>query len=252
MLNAAVFLDRDGVLNELVYYNDMGMVDSPFTVEQFKLLPNVEEAIGIFNHLNLKTVVVSNQPGIARGHFDQRTLAETDLVMKKQLAVSSAFLDAIYYCPHCPNGKIGRYNMICDCRKPKPGLLLKAAKDLNIDLAESYMIGDELTDIQAGKSAGCKSILLGRMKCQLCRIMDDKGIFPDFIVADLLQAAKLIERRLRHDTRAAASSKRLPVKRLPVILIGTNLCSISKTLSSKKSRKVSNLDSACLAKRRTS
>lgn len=194
-MNRAVFLDRDGVINELIYYRDMGMVDSPFTVKQFRLLAGSGEAINIINRLNFKAIVVSNQPGIARGHFSEETLTLMNIKMKRQLARLDAFLDGIYYCFHDPKGKNRRYRKVCNCRKPKPGLLIKASKDFDIDLSRSYMIGDELTDIQTGRSVGCKTILLGRMKCQLCKLMQDKGIFPDIIVSDLLEAAKHIKRR---------------------------------------------------------
>jgi len=193
-MNRAIFLDRDGVINELIYYRNMGMVDSPFTVKQFSLLPNVGDAIYIINQLKFKTIVVSNQPGIARNHFMEETLTQMDIKMKRELAKSNAFLDGIYYCMHDPKGKNRKYRKVCNCRKPKPGLLIQASKDFDIDLKKSYMIGDELSDIQAGRSVGCKTFLLGRMKCQLCKLMQDKGVSPDIIVSDLLEAAKYIER----------------------------------------------------------
>jgi D,D-heptose 1,7-bisphosphate phosphatase len=193
-MNKAVFLDRDGVINELIYYRDMGMVDSPFTVKQFRLLPGAGKAINIINKLNFKAIIVSNQPGVARDHFNEETLALMDIKMKQQLAMSNAFLDGIYYCFHDSKGRNKKYRKVCNCRKPKPGLLIKASKDFGIDLSKSYIVGDELADIQAGKSVGCKVILLGRMKCQLCRLMDDKGVFPDFIAPDLLEAVKIIKK----------------------------------------------------------
>ena len=192
-MNKAVFLDRDGVINELIYYGDMGRIDSPFTVKQFSLLPGVGEAINIINRLNFKPIVVSNQPGIARNNFSEEILAQTDIKMKRELAKSDAHLDGIYYCMHDPNGKNRKYRKVCDCRRPKPGLLIQASKDFDIDLKKSYMVGDELSDIQAGRSSGCKTILLGRMKCQLCKLMEDKGISPDIIVSNLVEAAKYIE-----------------------------------------------------------
>jgi len=193
-MNRAVFLDRDGVINELIYYRDNGMVDSPFTLKQFRLLRGVRNAIKIINSLNFKTIVVSNQPGIARNHFTKKTLALMDAKMEKELAKKKAFLDAVYYCPHDPKGANKRYKKVCNCRKPKPGLLLEASKRFNINLKDSYMIGDELADIQTGRNIGCKTILLGRIKCQLCKLMVDKGVFPDIIVSDLLEAAKYIKR----------------------------------------------------------
>jgi D-glycero-D-manno-heptose 1,7-bisphosphate phosphatase len=186
-------MDRDGVINEMIYHQEMGIIDSPFIVEQFRLLPQVAEAISLVNQMGFKAVVVSNQPGIARGNFSQETLARIDAKMKGELAAGGAFLDAIYYCRHHPQGSNGNYRRECDCRKPKPGLLLQAAREGDIDLTKSFMIGDGLTDIQAGHSAGCKTILLGRMKCELCRLMQDKDINPDLIVPNLLEAVKRIQ-----------------------------------------------------------
>jgi len=189
----AVFIDRDGVINELIYFQDLGIIDTPFTPEQFRLLPGVGEAIRAINEMGYKAIVVSNQPGIARNHFTEETLAQIDAKMNQELARAGAFLDAIYYCPHHPRGDNGKYRMECDCRKPKPGLLLRAAQDLNIDLSASFMVGDNITDIQAGRSAGCHTILVGRMKCELCHMMEEVGVRPDFIVPDLLEAAETIK-----------------------------------------------------------
>ena len=189
-MTKAVFLDRDGTINEIIYYQDLGIIDSPFTVEQFKLLPGVGEAIKILNQSEFKVILVSNQPGIAKGHFSMDTFEKIRERMRTKLVKYSAFLDAEYYCLHHPEAKIEGYRKNCECRKPKPGLLLKAAKDLNIDLAKSWMVGDGLTDIEAGKSAGCKTILIGNMKCDLCRLMDEKNIRPDYVVMSIDIAVK--------------------------------------------------------------
>ncbi|MDI6641213.1 MAG: HAD family hydrolase [Elusimicrobiota bacterium] len=190
----ALFLDRDGVINELVYYGDLGIIDSPFTVEQFKLLPNVAKTLRMANKLGLKTIIVSNQPGVAKKHFSIKTLREMDRKMKIELAKDDAHIDAIYYCLHHPAGKNRKYAIKCNCRKPKPGLILRAADELGIDLKHSYMIGDELTDIKAGKTAGCKTILIGTLKCQFCKEMDKIGVRPDYIVKDLYEGIKFIKR----------------------------------------------------------
>lgn len=190
----AVFLDRDGVINEMVYYQEMGIIDPPFTVEQFKLLPGVAEAIRKLREEGFRAIIVSNQPGIAKGHLSQEGFEKIKTKMKKELAKEGAFLDGEYYCLHHPESKAGNLKVNCDCRKPKPGLLLQGAKDLDIDLSRSWMIGDGLTDVTAGKSAGCKTILLGRMKCQLCTRMDEENAKPDIIAANLLEAARTILR----------------------------------------------------------
>ena len=193
-MTKAVFLDRDGTINEIIYYPDQGIIDSPFTAEQFKLLPGVGEAIKILNQSEFKVILVSNQPGIAKGHFSVDTFEEIREKMRTELAKHGAFLDAEYYCLHHPEARIKEYRKNCECRKPKPGLLLKAAKDSNINLAKSWIVGDGLTDIEAGKRAGCKTILIGRMKCELCRLMDDRNT-PDLIVKvkDLYSAIDVIK-----------------------------------------------------------
>lgn len=188
----AIFLDRDGVINELIYYREQGVIDSPFTVEQFRLLPGVSEAIKKFREMDYKVILVSNQPGIAKGHMSQQTFAAIAKKMKAELAKDGAFLDAEYYCLHHPEAKVERLRANCECRKPKSGLLIQAAKDIDIDLSESWMVGDGLTDVKAGKEAGCRTILLGRMKCELCQLMDEEKVRTDAICSDLSEAVEKI------------------------------------------------------------
>jgi D-glycero-D-manno-heptose 1,7-bisphosphate phosphatase len=202
-----VFLDRDGVINELVYYAEHGVVDSPFTAEQFRLLPGVCEAINKFHKLGFKVIIASNQPGMAKGYLSQETFDKIRKRMNDELAKEGASCDGEYYCFHHPEAKVARLKANCGCRKPKPGLLLQAAKDLNIDLPQSWMIGDGLTDIQAGKSARCRTILLGKMKCELCHLMDEQDAHPDFIAANLLEAAKLIKSQKTQRTRVTQKTK---------------------------------------------
>jgi len=191
----AVFLDRDGVINELIYYQEQGIIDSPFTVEQFKLLPGVGEAINKLHDMGDKVILISNQPGIAKGHMSQETFDQIRKIMTEELGKSQAFLDGEYYCLHHPEAKVERFKTNCECRKPKPGLLLQASAEMDIDLSRSWMVGDGLTDVKAGKSAGAKTILLGRMKCELCHLMDDEGARPDIIAADLKEAAQYIRKQ---------------------------------------------------------
>ena len=188
----AIFLDRDGVINELIYYQEQGIVDSPFTVEQFRLLPVVGEAIKRLHAMDYKVILVSNQPGIAKGSLSEEAFEEIRNRMKEELAKEGAFLDGEYYCFHHPEAKVDKLKANCECRKPKPGLLVQAAQDMDIDLPQSWMIGDNLTDIKAGKGAGCRTILLGRVKCELCRLMDEEDARPDAITSNLGKAAQII------------------------------------------------------------
>lgn len=192
-MHRGVFLDRDGVINELIYYPEHGVVDSPFTVEQFRLIPGVCEVINKFHELGFKVIIVSNQPGMAKGYLSKKTFDKIRKKMSSELAKEGASFDGEYYCFHHPEAKFERLKANCGCRKPKPGLLLQAAKDLNIDLPRSWMIGDGLSDVKAGKSAGCKTILLGKMKCELCHLMDEQDARPDFVAANLFEAANLVK-----------------------------------------------------------
>ncbi len=189
----AVFLDRDGVVNELLFHQEMGIIETPFTVDQFKLKKNVGRAIRRINRLGFKVIIVSNQPGIAMRHFSRKTLEAINLKMIQSLAKDKARLDGIFYCLHHPVKGLGALKKKCACRKPKPGLLFQAAKLFNIDLKKSFMIGDSILDVQAGKAAGCETILLAHLKCDLCHLMARRGIKPDYLVKDILTAAKTIQ-----------------------------------------------------------
>ncbi len=206
-MNKAVFLDRDGVINALVYDREHGMMDSPANPQQFELLKGVGPAIRLLNEMGWLVVVVSNQPGIAKGKYTPRLLEATNQKMLTELDRWKAYLDAIYYCLHHPQAVVREYRKLCACRKPLPGLLLMARDDLKIDLRKSYLVGDGLTDIQAGRSAGCKTILLGRNKCYTCKLMSEMRARPHFMAGDLLAAVRLI-----HDVE---SSRRLDPVRCP-------------------------------------
>ncbi len=153
----AVFLDRDGVINKYVgFLHD---------IDSFELLPGAAEAIRKINASGYLAIAVTNQPVIARGELSYRQLEEIHNKMETLLGKEGAYLDRIYYCPHHPDkgyeGEIAELKFDCGCRKPKPGMLLEAAEDFNIDLSMSWMAGDRESDIKAGKLAGCKTVLIG-------------------------------------------------------------------------------------------
>lgn len=153
----AIFLDRDGTINKYV-----GFLRKE---EEFELLPGVADAIKKINKSVYLAVVVTNQPVIARGEVTYSQLENIHNKMETLLGKAGAYLDGIYFCPHHPHsgyeGEVKELKIDCDCRKPKPGMLLKAAEDLNIDLSQSYMVGDGENDIKAGKAAACKTVLIG-------------------------------------------------------------------------------------------
>lgn len=152
----AIFLDRDGVINKHIGFLHKS--------EEFELIPGVIEGIKAINKSGYLAIVVTNQPVIARGECTFEELQKIHDKMETELGKEGAFLDAIYICPHHKDkgfeGERPDYKFDCDCRKPKPGLLLQAAKDFNIDLSQSYMIGDNVTDVESGKNAGCKDSIL--------------------------------------------------------------------------------------------
>lgn len=186
-MKRAVFLDRDGVIvvdKDLMYKKD-----------DLELIPNVAEAIKLLNENNYLAIVISNQPVIARGLCSIAELEEINSCLESLLRERGAKIDKVYYCPHHPNpkGKIGSrgpnpdYVKECKCRKPKPGMILQAQKDLEIDLSESYMIGDSLSDILAGQGAGCKTILVERSAPE-----SFNDAVPDYKAKDLYDAIKNI------------------------------------------------------------
>ena len=144
--------------------------------------------------LGAKVIVISNQPGVAKKQFSYDELLKMNEKIRKELANKGAFLDAEYYCLHHPNALIKKYRKVCDCRKPKPGLLLKAAEVNDLNLKESFFVGDSLIDIKAGHSAGVRTILVGTMTDLLNRVIEEEGARPDYIVAKFSDVVGLIRK----------------------------------------------------------
>lgn len=188
MKNTAIFLDRDGTLNEEVGYLD--------SLEKLKLYDNTVEAIRLINESRMKTVVITNQSGVARGYFTEEFVRTVHICIKKILQERGAFVDAFHYCPHHPEG-IGVYRQVCFCRKPEAGMLIQAAEELNIDLKCSYVVGDMLKDIQAASRVGAKAILVrtgyGLNTIEKDLITGSADIVqPHYIAEDILYAVKWI------------------------------------------------------------
>jgi D-glycero-D-manno-heptose 1,7-bisphosphate phosphatase len=188
----AVFVDRDGVVNRLQYNAEFGLVDSPANPDQFELLPGVVEAVCSLNEIGLAVVVVSNQPGIAKGKFTPALLGAMEDKMLTGILAFGGRVDAIYNCLHHPEAVVEEYRVLCDCRKPRPGLLLRAAADLGIDLSRSYTVGDGVTDVAAGKAAGTTVLFVNTRKCYNCDALAEHETWPDYIVRDLREAATVI------------------------------------------------------------
>jgi D-glycero-D-manno-heptose 1,7-bisphosphate phosphatase len=191
-MKRAVFLDRDGTINAMVYNPEFGLVDSPQNPGEFRLLPGAAEAIRAIHEAGFLAVVVSNQPGVAKGKCTPALLEAITEKMCQGLAEDGARLDAVYYCLHHPEAELTDYRAVCDCRKPKPGLILRAAQELGIDLGASFLVGDGLTDLLAGMQSGVTTVFVSSRKCYICDDMERQGVVPGFIVPDLLGAARLI------------------------------------------------------------
>ena len=168
----AIFLDRDGTINKYV-----GFLRN---IDDFELIDGVAEAIRKINESGYLAIVVTNQPVIARGEVSFEELEEIHNKMETLLGKEGAYLDAIYYCPHHPHkgyeGERPELKIDCDCRKPKPGMLLKATADFNIDLSQSWMVGDGENDVKAGLNAGCKTALIGQGKENIGQLVSEKSL----------------------------------------------------------------------------
>ncbi len=148
----AVFLDKDGTLIEDVPYN----VDPA----RIRLMPRAAEGLRALDAAGYRLIVVSNQSGVARGYFEEAALAAVETRLRELLAEAGVPLAGFYYCPHHPEGSVPAYAVECACRKPLPGLIERAAREHGIDLAASWLVGDILNDIEAGRAAGCRTVLL--------------------------------------------------------------------------------------------
>jgi len=179
-MQRAVFLDRDGTIIE-----DIGYLAE---CSGIKFLPKVVEAIKLLNGNGFKVIIVTNQAGVARGYFTEETVKAINQYIQESLARQGALIDMIYYCPHHVEGIIEEYRKECYCRKPNPGMIEEAIREFGIDCGSSFVIGDKISDIEAGYRAGCKTILLAGKD----PLNDEREIAmtSDHISPDLYEAAK--------------------------------------------------------------
>lgn len=182
----AVFIDRDGTLSEEVGYINH--------VSRFQLFPYAAEAIKELNQNDWLAIVITNQAGVARGYFSEDMVHAVHKKMAEDLAVSGAKLDAVYYCAHHPSVGQPPYRVDCDCRKPKPGLIERAARDLNIDVKSSWMVGDRYSDVQLAHNAGLKSmfVMSGYGRGEWEHQQQDWTLKPDMTAENILEAVRLI------------------------------------------------------------
>lgn len=174
----AVFLDRDGVLTKEKSY--------VCTMEELEIFPYAKECVDKIKEQGYYAIVVTNQSGVARGLFSEETLRKMNARLEMKTGV-----DAVYYCPHYPTGKIQKYSYVCACRKPEIGMITQACKEFTIDLQKSYMVGDRTSDILLGKKAGMKTILAesGYGTAHL-----DPDVLPDYVVNDLRDIMEILSK----------------------------------------------------------
>lgn len=189
--NRAVLIDRDGVLNQLVFYED-GHVSSPISAKQLVVYFRAAESIRKIHEMGYKAIVISNQPGVARKQFSYAELQRMNNKIRRALAKGGVSLDGEYYCLHHPQALIKKYRVDCSCRKPKPGLILMAAREHDLDLKKSFFVGDSLSDVQAGKAAGCKTVLIGHMTDMLNRMMKKHHAVPDFMIGSMIEVEDIL------------------------------------------------------------
>jgi D-glycero-D-manno-heptose 1,7-bisphosphate phosphatase len=185
-MNRAIFIDRDGTLNE-----EVGYIDRP---AHLRLFPFAAEAVRRINAAGWRAILVTNQSGVARGYLSEAQLAALHVHLAAALAGEGARLDAIHYCPHHPTEGESPYRQDCECRKPKPGLLTRAAQDFDLDLAQSFVVGDRYRDVEMAHRAGASGVLVltgyGRDEYEHERASWTKA--PEHVAENLLEAVKWI------------------------------------------------------------
>lgn len=195
MSDKAIFLDRDDTLIE-----DPGYINSP---EQVRLLDGAAEALIELKALGYKLVVVTNQSAVARGIVTEKVLGEIHDRLRQLLAEKNAFLDGIYYCPFHPEGVVPKYRKESDCRKPNPGMLRKASEEMDIDLCQSWCIGNSGRDVEAGRRAGCKTILIDKPAHHkpAASTISLAAIAADYRAVNIKEAVNIIKKYLRSSAR---------------------------------------------------
>lgn len=193
-MNKAVFFDRDGVINEMAFDEENGLVHIPWQADQVILNHGIIELLKVTKKSGFLNVIVSNQPDIGLNRITEKIFKDIEENIFKKTKDEDAIIDKAYYCFHHPFAKLEEYKKDCDCRKPKMGLFLQAAKEMDIDLSLSWMIGDGIFDIVAGHNAGCKTILIANnVQTGHLKTIEEKlgNIKPDFIVKNLDEVRKI-------------------------------------------------------------
>jgi len=209
MSDKAIFMDRDDTLIE-----DPGYINDP---EQVKLLDGVPDALIQLKALGYKLIIVTNQSAVAHGIVTEKVLGEIHDRLKQLLAEKNAFLDRIYYCPYHPEGVVPKYRKESNSRKPSPGMLLQAADEMDIDLSQSWCVGNSRRDIEAGLRAGCKTILIDMPPShqrQPVSSMSLEGINPDYRAVNIKEAVNIIKKHLRSSSEQQKETQQVPTSQI--------------------------------------
>jgi D-glycero-D-manno-heptose 1,7-bisphosphate phosphatase len=186
MAKPAVFLDRDGTLIEEAGYLDR--------LERLVLYPWSVDAVRVLNRAGFAVVIVTNQAGIARGVFPEAFVAAAHAHVRARLEAGGARVDGFYYCPHHPDASVAAYRKDCECRKPQPGMLRRAAAELDLDLARSFVVGDRWHDLEAGRAVGARGVLVRTGYGRTEEAAPGRGATAETIVDNLMAAASWILR----------------------------------------------------------
>jgi D-glycero-D-manno-heptose 1,7-bisphosphate phosphatase len=181
-LKPAVFLDKDGTLIENVPYN--------VAPELIRLTPRALEGLRMLTASGYLLFIVTNQSGVARGLFTEDDLKGVERHLQNLLAEAGVELGGFYYCPHLPDGKVADYSLDCQCRKPEPGMILRAAEEHDLDISHSWLFGDTLDDVEAGRRAGCRTVMINSGNEKRWRVTPDR--IPHYLVNNLTEAAQLM------------------------------------------------------------
>jgi len=187
----AVFLDKDGTIIEDLPYN----VDP----DRIRFMPGAENGLQLLHQAGYRLFIVTNQSGVARGYFDEKALRRVEVRLREMMGRSGVPLAGFYYCPHYPEGIVPAYSGKCTCRKPQPGLIIRAAQEHGIDLFRSWFIGDILNDVEAGRRAGCRTVLINNGKETEWELSQLR--LPHHVVSNLEEGASVITAIKRYQER---------------------------------------------------
>src|SRR3989344_2777718 len=197
-----VFLDRDGVVNEMVIHKEQGLIDTPFSAEQMRFITGLEEPLRRMAALGYSLIIISNQPGLAKRQYSQQTFDALDQKLRDFFRQNGIPLLDVFYALSHPDANDPEYRKNLHLRKPEPGMLIEAAKKHNIELSKSFMVGDSWLDVAAGKAAGCcTGLIADRYKSELAKLLAEKKVKPDYYAKNMAEVLEIIEKHAKGEDK---------------------------------------------------